>query len=163
MWVWDREIAGWRVRTVSSRLDVWKPLVLFRSSDRPDLHHTSPGDDGWMGRNLAVPKHTSTYTLSAHRQTPHSILGLWRGSPLPLPTFPTTPVLSFPLPDSPGTVKSSELSRGMSDDYVKQSAKHTHWYGATHTSVRLVRCRLFFLVSCETSDTTLDPVSHLVS
>lgn len=49
----------------------------------------------------------------------------------PSPFSPHSLSLSFSLSDSPGTVKSSELSGGMSDDCVEQSAKHTHAH--THT------------------------------
>lgn len=44
----------------------------------------------------------------------------WRRFPLPLLSSPPS------LPDSLGTVKSSELSGGMSDDCVELSAEHTH-------------------------------------
>lgn len=129
----------------------------FCPTDRPDLHHTSPGDDGRTGRNLAAPKHTATHTHThRHRHTPTPpTLNCCAPSqppdvvpPLPLLASPSLLPPPLPLPDSPSTVKSSELSGGMSDDCVEQSTKHTRRRGATHTSTRVV-LKLFFFFFVE--------------
>lgn len=129
------------------------PLVGFRPADRPDLHHTSAGVDGRTGRNLTAPKHTSAYAISAQTNSTHRPHLLTWFSPSPASHPPTRPLtlLSFcsSLSDSPGTMKSSGLSEGMSDDCVEQSAKHTHTHrhGATHTFMRLTPSTPFFFLS----------------
>lgn len=114
-----------------------KLLPGFRSSDRSDLHSTSPGDDR-TGRSLAVPKHTSAHVPSSTRRWTERVLAPTgpsdaRLSPPPhrVPLF-----LPFSVSDSPGTVKSSELSGGMSDDCVGQSAEHTNPHTVPHTCSR---------------------------
>lgn len=76
--------------------------------------------------------------------------------------FPPHLPLSLSVSDNPGTVKSSELSGGMSDNCVEQSAEHTHWYGATHTFMRLILALLFSEKLRETFDTTLDWVTLFI-
>lgn len=141
------------------------PLVGFHPADRPDLHHTSAGVDGRTGRNLSAPKHTSAYAISAQTNCtlrPHLLTWFSPSPPSHPPTRPLTP-LSFcsSLSDSPGTMKSSELSEGMSDDCVEQSAKHTHTPTRCHTHIHETYSQHSFLFpeQTETFDTALDWVT----
>lgn len=77
-----------------------------------------------------IQAHTASSLRQTDRPTPctpdsslHPNLLTWFSPP---PSHLTSLFLSFSLSDSPGTVKSSELSVGMSDDCVEQSTKHTH-------------------------------------
>lgn len=130
-----------------------EPLVGFHPTDRTDLHNTSPGDDGRTGRKLAAPKHTcplysqtSRYTARSKGPTQPSDVVFPSPSSPPFPPFP--PSLSFALSDSPGTVKSSELSLGMSDDCVELSTHNPltppHTHAPTHRrETHFHRCSSF--------------------
>lgn len=85
-----------------------------------------------------IQAHTASWLRQTERPTPctpdyslHPNLLTWFSPP---PSHLTSLFPSFSLSDSPGTVKSSELSGGMSDDCVEQSTKHTHaTYTVPHT------------------------------
>lgn len=142
---------GWcfnpRTRTESVWLAVW-----------PDLHHTSPGDDGENGQKRYSAK-TYKHIRRLRSQTAHSIPTFWRGFSPP-PSHLTS--LSRSLSLTILALWKVQSCQGECQTTALSNLLNTHTDMVPHTFMRLILALLFSEKLRETFDTTLDWVTLFI-